>query len=623
MAERQTLAIDGVFDIETEGWSTFVLGEALTADGEAFQTTDPHALLDFMLAHGGQWWAANGGLFDTIWALQIAREMELPVTAVPVGPRVVTATIGRGVGRLVLRDATALIPIPLRDMAAFGTVGQKGEFDYSLIKRGMDWRLMAKLGEYLHQDCLVLLSALQGFFAVAEELGLVLRPTVGATAWKTAAKFLGLSEEPLSPAEYYGARAGYYGGRVQVFRPRADRVHCYDLNSAYPHALATLAVPVGERFFCAGERARAAYRNDLAGIYTARVRVPDDMHIPPLPVRTSQRIGYPVGTFDGTWPAIELQYAESLGVEIVDVHSAWCWTDTEVVFGDFMRHLFEARKRYGRKSPQGIALKFVANSFTGKLAQDPESETLRMGPGIAELAKVCPGGDCGGVGRECRNPRVTRSGRRAMCCRHRCTRRCGRWDRLAPDIWSVPGWRIPGNARPELAAYLTGGTRVELHSMLIADGKSGQTAAYCDTDSCYATARRSRNLGDDLGQWGYDGTMMDFVAFAPKAYAGIHGEDGPGHKKGQPVQRLKGLPKLTRQRFLSYAAGRPTAIETGVMPLKSAARSGGELFTRRQTHRAGREPDGWYGDRILRGDLTRPVDLPTLTDHERNRATKT
>jgi hypothetical protein len=609
------LAIDGVLDIETANWSDFVLGEVLYANGDAFQTRHPDELFDELLYRGGQIWAHNGGKFDALWAIDMAIKRGLKVTAHASGSRLVTVEIA---DMVTLRDSYALIPIKLSEVASFGDVGVKGKWNHELTTTDMNAAQVAELGDYLHQDCQVLLSSLRGFFRIADELGMVLRPTIGATAWKTAAKMLELDETPVISSRYYGARAGYYGGRCQLFRPElpeGQAWHMYDLTAAYPHALSSIPIPVGERFYISGTRARQAYRIEREGIFEATVTVAADTFIPPLPSRLPTRIAYPTGTFRGCWTGLELRAAEESGAELVDVHGAWVWEDSQIVFAPFMHHFFDYRQKVGKASPQGIAIKFLMNSLTGKLAQSPDTETVYVNP--SKLPVTCPGGACGGTPTKCKRYPDGAGGRKRPCCDHHCSRWCRSWRALGPRIWAAPGWRISGNARPEWAAYLTAATRVELRRQLTDDGTGGRSVLYCDTDSCYTTRPRTRNIGEGLGRWQYDGRKFNWFALAPKAYCY---DDEEGH----PHQRAKGLPglvdgKLSRAQFRAYAAGKAIPARRGVHSFKSACAIGGDtVFTRRELTRVSRPPDGWYGDRrIGNGGLTYPVDLDTLREHER------
>lgn len=595
------LAIDGVFDIETFDWDRYVIGGLLSSSGEYLDTTNPDRLFDWLLKHGGQVWAHNGGRFDFLWFLDIAQRRGIRCQCASAGARLVTVQCGD----LTLRDSAALIPLSLADAAAFGSVGQKGEWDHNTTRPDMPAAMLRELAGYLEQDCRVLLSALEGFLDVASDLGMTLRPTIGASAWATAAKTIGIEPAELTSAEYYGARAGYYGGRCQVLQTSARAGHHYDLASAYPWALATTPIPTGERYYLAGETAAMTYRAEREGVFEATVITPD-MHVPVLPYRLSARVAYPVGKARGWWTGLELRAAEERGIEIEKVHASWVWEESEIVFGDFMAHYWRYRKEVGRKSPRGIAIKLFLNSLTGKLAQSPELETVHVCPEPDRIV-CCPGGDCGGERGNCRT-RYTHGARtKPPCCDHVCTGRCRRWSAIGRAVWIQPSWRIPGNARPEWAAHLTAATRIRLWDQLTADGRGGKTAVYCDTDSVFATRERSAVDSADLGEWEREGRFRDFVAVGPKAY---RYNDSDGHAK----QRAKGIGSLNRARWEQFAKGRAVPLRRGIQGIKTAARGDGGLFRVNVVSRANRAVAGWAGDRVINDDgvTTRPATLAEI-----------
>jgi len=197
------------------------------------------------------------------------------------------------------------------------------------------------------------------------------------------------------------------------------------------------------------------------------------------------------------------------------------------------------------------------------------------------------------------------------CCVHRCTGRCrrlrpvGHWS----GLWAAPFFRISGCGHVHWAAYLTAATRIELHRQLTADGLGGETALYCDTDSCYAIAPRTWNIGDELGQWGFEGRLVDWLAAAPKAYRYRDPETG------EVIQRCKGLEGISVAEWEAWYRGETIERTRGAAGLRSAARSRIEnLFQRKIIRRSRHDRGVWYGDRVLGSDgLTHPQTVEILT----------
>ncbi len=577
------LEVDGVLDIETEDWDQFVLGGLLNQSEEYEEFRCEESMATALLRRGGTWWTWNGGLFDTLWLGEIFRRRGLRYKCAVAGTRV-TRLECEG---LIVRDAVALIPMSLSKAAKIAgdeskaetglpCVCDKGCGGYCSIRRGMPESFFKRLSRYLQMDCRVALRALVAVLKEAERCEYLLTGTVGGSSYKTAEKMAGL--EPAewdTPRQYYAARGGYYGGRVEVGQPVAERGFALDLNSAYPAALVSVDLPTGARVECAGARAQKAYRRGLEGIYLARVNVPKGVHVPLLPRRTPKgRVVYPNGQLVGRWTALELRRAEEFGWS-VQVDSGLVWLDSERVLAPILLHVWQCRAR--ARDEGNVALyqwhKWFGNSVTGKLAENPDKEVIIVCPSREEI-RVC----------------------RCEPDEERCT--CKPWRPMDAegDVWAAPFWRLSNCSHVHWAAYLTAWTRIELHTQVTDDGQEGRTWVYCDTDSCYTTQPRTRNLGDDLGQWKNEGRFKNFLAVAPKMYRYYR---DPG---GDPVVRAKGLAGVTADDFDRFIAGHPVHNSRGVMGIKSAARSGGTLFRRKSLSRSNRATGTMFGGRRLGPD---------------------
>lgn len=594
------LRVDGVFDIETENWDRFVLGGIMDASGVYRSTSDEDQLVEWLLCAGGHYWTWNGGLYDSLWLAEQLRRKGARFTCNLAGPRV-TRLECEG---LVVRDAVALIPMTLQKAARIAGIELSKDTGlpcrckeacggYCSIRRGMPAAQLKRLDAYLRLDCRASLAALQAVSAEAERCGYVLAGTVGGSSYQTLSGFAEVEKADWPDAETYKiARSGYYGGRVEVFRPKAARGFAYDINSAYPAALTRVALPVGPRLRVSGAKAARAYRRGKEGIYLARVRVPDDAHLPPLPYRTgSGRVVYPVGPFKGAWTGLELRAAEERGCT-AKVDSALVWGDSEPVMATALLIGWQNRARAAAEGNASLATwhKWFCNSFTGKLAEAPEKQRVICNPADDEV-KIC----------SCRwKPRGA----------NRC--RCGAFWPLDKEgrLWSSPFWRLSSCAHVHWAAYLTAWTRVTLLAQLEADGQGGKTAVYCDTDSVKAIAPRDQGDPDELGGWKDEGAFEDFCAIAPKVYR-------YRTAAGEVEVRGKGLPGLDAAGFARFATGAPHRVSRGVRALRSAGRSGGSLFVRKELERSSHADGVHFGGRILRRDgITYPQTLKEIARWE-------
>lgn len=619
--KRKRLSVDYTLDIETEAWDKPVVAGLLDVAADEFTHAWWESEADFaemVLGLEGTLWAHNGGRFDALWLCEWIRRLGLKAEVYATGARITLVKVGK----LEIRDSMALIPLRLADAAKIAgrekaetqlpcvcpdavkarrkRIGLKEDCGgYCSIRRiGMSVPDRRKLVEYLEVDCRVDAEALLALQDYADVKDLDLCGTIGASAWATIKRRYGVGSAQWSWSEYNLARRGYYGGRVQVFRPVAVEGYQYDMNSAYPDALSRLALPVGRPDMMAGQEARAAFEGGKPGIFTARVDVPG-MFIPPLPYRDEHdRVQYPVGKVRGTWCAPELRAAVELGCRVDGFGASLVWPEEEKVLAPFAEWAWGLRAAAGKKSAIGKWLKFFLNSPTGKLAQKPETQRAWISH---ENPDVCPAdGDCR-EGRKCGRDSVG-------CCEHRCLGSCGvarPLGRFDSAVWTKEIRRIPDNGFVQWAAYLTGGTRVKLGRQLRDDGQDGRTACYTDTDGIKTLTLRTEEIGDadTLGAWLFEGKFVPssdgepgFRALAPKTYR-THGEDGAIEVKSKGISEPD-WPSLVKKE--------PCLVDRGVEQFRTAARLP-NFFTRKRLERTLKYDGVTFGDRRLAEDgLTYP-----------------
>jgi hypothetical protein len=597
-----SISCAGLFDIETEDWEHFVLGGAYCPELGFQSWSEESDFFNFIITRVGEWWAWNGGLYDFLWFLEQCRKRGIKARVNCAGTRITRIQVDR----LVLRDACALIPMSLFDAADIaglsitkdtGLVCDCGSDcgGYCRIRReGMTYDELRSLETYLEIDCVTGYRIIDSLLSHAEKENYVLTGTVGGSAWRSAQTMLDLPKaEWRKSAHYRWARAGYYGGRVQVFKPYSQAGYRFDVNSAYPAALAKVQLPLGPYLIHCGDKAGKFYRSGKEGIYNAIVRVPK-MLIPPLPWKSpTGRLCYPIGQFRGSWTGLELRYAESVGVKIVKVNRSIVWLESEVALKPFVENVFEVRSRYGKKTGIGKWQKWFGNSLTGKFAQRPEGERVVMHPAHDDV-RFCPAKNCTGCGRD--------------CCSHRCTKRCKRWSMLDREglIWSAPYYQIADCAHVEWAAHLTAHQRIVWHTAALSVEKG---LVYGDTDSIFTeyplVASAGVPLGSELGAWGSDGAYSYFLALGPKMYRFRD-------EKDKEVCRAKGLSGLTPDMFEAFQQGRTVSVSKGVMGFKSAAKRGDGLFRKKHITRTRLTASTYYGDRKRRGDATYPMTVADL-----------
>lgn len=529
-----------VYDIETQDWTTFVVGAIYHASGRTviYDASHETDMVRDLLAIEGEVYAHNGGRFDHLWLLDhTSAPARLKISASGI------LSLEFEGSQASFRDSLRLFPFSLRTLtdgakrtlADLCTCGKECG-GYCRIRLDMPQSVRARVLEYLEADVKELFYALEYFGARATEWRVDVAATVGGSAWKTARRELGLDQYAYhwDRSTWSAVRAGYYGGRCEVFRTEAKGGWGADVNQMYPWAL-TRELPVRLLRGASGPAAARVWESGAPGIFRATVHAPK-IWVPILPLRCRSGLAFPHDSeFTGDWARPELQLALAHGYELVRVHSAVQFGGLAVIFTPLVERVFSLRSRFGKATREGTWLKLLVNSLTGKFGSKCETSEIVVRPDVASLR--------------------------------------GEWTPLDKigRVWERQlGWRHEPCSHPEWAAYLTAYARISLWQQLVG-GETAEDAIYSDTDSCYSLSRRM-GLGPGLGQWADEGPIRNFEAYGPKAY---RMETLTGEKI-----RLKGVP---RPIWDAVVAGTPQPVE-GFAGLRRAGR--GDFFVR--THGARR-----------------------------------
>jgi hypothetical protein len=504
----------------------------------------------YLLSHrfrGHYIYAHNGGNFDHLHVLPWlrARTAEFAVKVIPVQSsiQVLSVTSRKDKHTWKFLDSFRLLPMSL-DQASktFGFAG-KLVHDLRLDEDDPKWEV------YLRRDCEALYEALQQFQSLlTDELGGEMGITAPSSAMKLyRRRYMGHGQTPAIIPQHrhfkecakrgeacdgclhQWIRRGYYGGRVEVFRPKGEGVSYYDINSSYPRAMLE-DMPGGEvRHFgpTTGIDAFYKFQQSAIGFVECEVEIPDSCYLPPLPYRCPDtgKLLFPVGRFTGVWSWSELQLlSDALVVGTICNVKRSVWYEKKNLFFDFVKELYAYRDKTGPAYDEGLGLvsKLMMNSLYGKFGMcEDRREIVVLGPG-----ELPPEGAT--------FPRLEDGE-----------------DNLSSKVCYVEKRVCPPYIIPQISAQITSLARVRLWHFMANVLRSGGKLYYCDTDSLI-TDLSDLTCSSDLGELKneYPGETLNVELVGPKMY--LLEKSSPFEKDQAPAggayQKLamKGVPKDMR-----------------------------------------------------------------------------
>ena len=375
------------------------------------------------------------------------------------------------IGKCEIRDSWKLFPAPLREF------GSKLEIEYWKLEKEHREEHMPEIKRYLMQDCVGLWNALDTF---VRQYGLSL--TIASAAMKQWEELSGI-KAPKTDAKFFSKfQKYYYGGRTQCFQKGYLKgpMEMVDIRSAYPRAM------LEEHPYHPGYR-ELAYPKDILG--TDMITI-DCISNGALPFRNSKGImSFPRDNerrryYVTGWEVIAAQETGALrNVQIVNAIRFF----PLVSFKPYILHWYAKRMGYrdaGDDANTFFAKRFM-NELYGRWAIDPDNHgNFMLVPWEQKL-------DHGQEGYEFNG----RMGRHAVV-------------RRDLDPWEQHYINVA------TAASITGWVRAYLWRALDAC----DDPVYCDTDSIIARKTHGLEIGKELGQWSYEGTVREAWIAGKKLY---------------------------------------------------------------------------------------------------------
>lgn len=418
-------------------------------------------------------YAHNAGRFDYLffipWLMLVATNEGWNFGVIPVASSIQALDVWekrsndkRKGDRIRFLDSMKLIPTSLKNAAKGLGVSEKdssdlGEEQLDLHEDDPRWE------SYNKKDCVALYEVVEKFHHYVEH---VLLGEVGMTAPSTAIKLFRRQylkrPVPRSEDTHEFIRRGYFGGRVERFITKGDKLSYFDINSSYPASMIG-NMPAGEAFEWDGEPPERFTRTML-GFVECDVYVPESTRIPVLPVKIDEKLIFPVGNLSGVWTYPELMMAVSLGARVVNwKHSVWY--KPVKLFDDFVLDLYKYRDKSSPSYNAGLeaVVKILLNASYGKFGMKTTRKKIYIysDPDKPDNAVPAAGG-----------PEAL--------------------------VWYAEEEVDAPYIMPQVSAWVTSMSRMRLMKYMLDVLALGGNVYYCDTDSVIAdvTLPSSAKLGE-------------------------------------------------------------------------------------------------------------------------------
>lgn len=349
-----------------------------------------------------------------------------------------------------------------------------------------------ELREYNIQDSKISKLYTEFLFKGLQEFGSSIKSTIGSCTMSLFRnKYLKDTFYTHDTDDILKLFNAYYGGRTEAFQtgtllnyPEMPYT-LYDVNSLYP------SVMLNEFPNPNSMRHSRKNNDDLIMLYHGISDVElfcPYMKYPLLPVRTKDKLLFPIGNFRGYYTHIELRKAKELGYKIKKVHETYYFKETCFPFKEFVNDLYKKRMEYKeQKSEMEIICKLLLNSLYGKFGQ----KFLNKENIISSLVF------------DDKNKKYKK------------------FEMYNDSFVRVTEDREPSPfCIPEWAAYVTAYGRLKLYDYMIKNNP-----VYCDTDS--VITRNFIETTDNIGDMKKEMELKGGIIIKPKFYAILNKSDKP------------------------------------------------------------------------------------------------
>ena len=276
---------------------------------------------------------------------------------------------------LCFRDSYKILPRSIKDLEnSFATNRKKGDLDVNQHHfKTLNYEMLAnfknKLREYMHNDVMLQYDIFKGaqrhFYELFDFLDISCKRTLPSIALEIfRTKFLSQNTIfKLNAHQEEQIRKSYYGGGVDVYIPKGENLHVYDVNSLYPFVMLN-HMPAGRPKFVTFRNKKSLDYQDF-GFFVANITFNKQCQAPLLPTRLKNGITvFPKGNWNGIYFSEELKKAISVGYE-VSIIRGWVF-ERKKVFSNYVNSIYNLRINTNKPAINFLC-KLLLNSLYGRL----------------------------------------------------------------------------------------------------------------------------------------------------------------------------------------------------------------------------------------------------------------
>jgi len=173
-------------------------------------------------------------------------------------------------------------------------------------------------------------------------------------------------------------RQSYTGGSTEMFIPKGENIHVYDVNSLYPFVMKNNPYPVGNPTYFEGNILYSEL--NPFGFFYCKIKAPDNLIHPILQIHHKTKGGVrtvsPLGIFSGWFFSEELYNAQKFGYQF-EILRGYLF-DKGYVFDGYVDELYSLRLTYDKTNPMNYTAKILLNSLYGRFGMDDNFNSIEI-----------------------------------------------------------------------------------------------------------------------------------------------------------------------------------------------------------------------------------------------------